>query len=126
MNTPPADRLDSLIEEVLGQPPGIPVPEGFTDRMIVALMREQSWRESLKEFLMKILIATGALMVFGLIFYFTAIKSTDLLFSWLSQNWKTFVLIFATGLFILFTDQVVLKYLFERVKDKGSLRTPSL
>jgi len=110
-------ELESLIDEALCQPPGIPVPAGFTDRMVAEVRQREIWKESLTGFLYQCLIAAGALPIFGVVFYFVTIKSPDLLVTYLIQNWKFMVMVMGIGLFVLFTDQVILKYLFRNSKS---------
>ncbi|MCK9422936.1 MAG: hypothetical protein M0Q38_10080 [Bacteroidales bacterium] len=110
-------ELDDLIDEALRQPPDIALPRDFTDRMVAVVIQQQTWKESLTDFLYKCLIAIGALTVFGVVFYFVTIKSTDLLIAYLRQNWKFIVTMIIIGLFVLFTDQFILKYLFRNSKS---------
>jgi len=110
-------ELDALIEEALCQSPPIPVPEGFTDRMVASVVRQYLWKETLKDFLFKCLIALGALTVFSIIFFFVTIQSPDILVAKFKEHWKFIAIVATFGFFVLFTDQVVLRYLFRNSRS---------
>ncbi len=110
-------ELDALIEEALCQPPEISVPDGFTDRMIASVARHFIWKETLRDFLYKCLIALGALAVFSIIFFFVAIQSPDILVATFKEQWKFVVFAASIGFFVLFTDQVLLRYLFRNSRS---------
>jgi len=112
METNMKTELDALIEEALRQPPEIPLPEGFTDRMVASVARHYIWKETLKDFLYKCLIGLGALAVFSIVFFFVAIQSPDILAAHVKEQWKFVAVAASIGFFVLFTDQVVLRYLF--------------
>jgi len=107
-------ELDALIEEVLCRDEEAAIPDGFTDRMLKAMEKRIFLQEMIMEFGYKCLIAMGALLVFILIFFFVSVKELTLLRSYLIHNWSFMAAILGVGFFILFADQVFLKYLFKK------------
>jgi hypothetical protein len=111
-------EMEALIEDALRQAPETGLPQGFTDRMMEAMGKRIFWQEMIMEFGYKCLIAIGALLVFGLIFFFISVKELSLLQSYLMQNRVFITGLLIAGLFILFTDQFFLKYLFKRQRGR--------
>jgi len=106
--------MEALVDDALRREPEIEVPAGFTDRTLAVMEKRIFWRELIMEFGYKCLIALGALLVFVLIFFFVSVKELTLLQSYLIHHWEFFAVTMVVGLFILFADQVFLKYLFKK------------
>ncbi|MCK9203651.1 MAG: hypothetical protein M0P58_04335 [Bacteroidales bacterium] len=110
-------ELNKAIDEILRKPPDIGIPADFTDRVVFAAMKRQTMKESLKEFFYKCLIAIASFIVFGIIFYFVTVRTPDMLLSVLLQNWRFILIVAFLGFFVLFNDQVILKYLFRKSRS---------
>jgi len=116
MEKMPENLFDDLIDEALRQPPETGVPDHFADRVVSAAAQQGTARDSLIEFFYKCLIAFSAFAVFSIVFYLVSIKSKEPVIAYVEQNWVFIGSILVIGLFVLFADQVFLRYLFNRYR----------
>ncbi len=106
--------IDNLLDEALKTPPGFLLSENFAERMAEKMRRKFVWKQYIKEFFVYLATITGVFAIFIFMAFF-----------WLEadwQKWQTFLLnnlswiigLNIIGLFVLFTDRVLLRFFFFR------------
>ncbi len=108
------DMLDKLIDEALGEAPGVPLSAGFTSRVLEKIEKPDILKELAFESTLKVGLVIGLLVILATSFLLFGIS--DL------HSVETFVLkykqvIIPVALLMLFTwlfNDIVLKYMFWR------------
>jgi hypothetical protein len=111
--------LENLLDEALKSSPGFSLSDNFADNVAAKVSRRFAWEQYMKEFLVYLGTIVGVLAV-----------SVAMAFIWLGadwQEWQNFLMgnlawitgLNVLGLFILFTDRVLLRYIFFRFSGQS-------
>ena len=106
--------LDQLIDEALGEAPGMPLPPGFTSRLMRKVGKRDVIRELALESTLKISLVVGAFVVLSTTFLVLGITDLHAMQSFL-EKYRIIILPGAGG--ILFTwlfNDIILKYMFRK------------
>ncbi len=114
-------ETDQLLDEVLRKSPDITLSVDFAARVAAKAAGRFFWRQYVLEFLIYLGTITGLMAVTLAINYF-----------WLTENWESWTQFFGNnllvvigvniiGLFILFTDRVLLQYFNYRFSRKKNV-----
>lgn len=109
------------LDEALKTEPGFSLPENFADRVAMQAMRRFAWGQYFREFLVYLVALFGIVLL-----------SAGMSFIWLGANWKDWlqfitdnIALFAglnfLGIFILFTDRVLLRYFFYKFSNHSAV-----
>ena len=111
---------EAFLDEVLISEPQLTLPENFADMVAIKVSRKFAWDSYFKEFLIYVGVIAGILLLAAAMAFvwFTAdLKMwTEFLLSNISWVAGANVLI----VFILFTDRVLLRYLFYKLSLKSA------
>lgn len=110
------EELDQIIEKSFRTEPDFRLPDDFTSKVVFAVEQREQWRTSLNDYLNILGIVTAlVLLVAGFYFYIDS-KMTLKIFSFISANLIQVILVGFILNFILFTDRVLLRLLFNKWK----------
>ncbi|MBN1987399.1 MAG: hypothetical protein JW761_13895 [Prolixibacteraceae bacterium] len=106
---------ETFLNEVLKSEPKYTLPENFADMVAGKMARRFAWELYVKEFLVYLGAVTGILavaVIMAFIWFAADLKAwTDFLLA--NISWVAGINIL--GLFILFADRVLLRYLFYKI-----------
>lgn len=108
------EQLDAIIGKALGEEPGPPIPQNFTELFIRRVERQAAWHELLTDFSVKLLVVVGSLAVFAGVYLWLIPASVVPFLSGFLGSWKLLAGVGVILGFTFFTDQVFLRYLFRR------------
>jgi len=104
------DKLDTLINEVFREEPGVPIPSVFTDQIVARVEKRLIWKEVFTEFAIKIGLVAGVLIILAICLIFPAPKEGNPVINFFLNHLEYVGAVVVIGLFIFFIDQVLLKY----------------
>jgi len=111
-------ELDRIIKESFGVEPNFNLRDDFAQRITTELIRRSQWKADLYEYLYLTAFLLFLLSILTVTYYFIDKNLLVQIFTFLSNN----IMQVALGLFllniILFTDRVLLRFLFNRRKMK--------
>lgn len=105
---------NQLIDEVLKTDPDFKLSDNFANRIAVKAENSFAWKQYWKEFLiyLGVLLLIAGVIV-ALLFMWFGLKQ-DIAISFLLSNYSPVSGLFILGIFILFSDRVLLPYLMYR------------
>ena len=111
-------NLDGLIDDSLRQPPDFIIPDSFTNNLVKRLENRLAWLELLTEFGLKTGLVLAALVVIAICLIFPAKTDPAPFIQWIANHRFTVSGIIGAGLFTFIIDQVVLKYMLKKSRNR--------
>jgi hypothetical protein len=108
------EELDQIIERTYKTEPDFQLPADFAQKITLSVVRHEQWKNDLHEYLFLIAFITGILSVVGGLYYFIDKELIIRFFTFISGNAIQVILVVFLLNFILFTDRVLLRFLFSR------------
>lgn len=113
-------KSENLLDEVLKSEPQYTLPENFADMVATKVSHKFAWESYFKEFLIYLGVIAGILLV-----------SATMAFIWFTADWKMWSQFLLSNIswvagvnilvvFVLFTDRVLLRYLFYKMSLKSA------
>ena len=110
------EELDYIIDESFRTEPEFRLPADFARRLTLSLTRREQWKTDVREYLYLTAVLISLLAVATVTYYLIDKDIVIRFFSFITQNAVSVVFIVFILNFILFTDRVLLRLLFNRWK----------
>lgn len=111
-------NMEELLDEALKTPPHIFLPDDFADKMAERMTRRFAWEQYIKEFLVYLGTVAGVAGISVAMAFFWLGADWQVWQNFLTKNLVWIVGINFLGLFVLFTDRVLLRYFFYRFSSQ--------
>ena len=111
-----SEDLDYIIEKSFSAEPDYHLRSDFAQRLIFTVTRKEQWKTDLREYLYLTAVLISLLAVATVTYYLIDKAIVIRFFSFIIQNAVSTVFIAFILNFILFTDRVLLRLLFNRWK----------
>ena len=111
-----SEDLDYIIEKSFSAEPDFHLPADFARKLILTVTRREQWKTDIREYLYLTAVLISLLTVATVTYYMIDKAIVIQLFSFVTQNAVSVVFIVFIVNFILFTDRVLLRLLFNRWK----------
>ncbi len=111
---------ENILDEVLKSEPKYSLPDNFAEELAIKVSRTFAWEGYLKEFLIYLAVIVGILIVSAVIAFIWFAADIEVWKDFLMSNIPWVAGINILVLFVLFTDRVLLRYMFYKVSLKSS------
>ncbi len=108
------DELDLILEKSFKKEPEFNLPADFAQKLTFSIVRKQQWKNDLNEYLVIIGVLTSLFAAVAGFYYFIDKTFVLEVFNLVSAHIIQVVLVGFILNFILFTDRVLLRFLFNK------------